>query len=168
MNTDYLSSTQDIIEFINFISSNYTVGVTYVDGPDTVGGRNWWNQETGESLLVLKLVKPQRNDSISRTRPLELKNIYRLNARDVKLDTIRLWRWLTSENNPVEVDERGGKFLRLIGMDPDGDDKVTPPQLDKTKGYLIANNPYPFIAESLTHPDSIYLLNNPSSYPGRK
>jgi hypothetical protein len=168
VNTDYLSSQSGIIEFLTPISSNYTIGVSYVDGPDTVGGYNWWNEVSGESVFVLKLVKPQRTDSTSRTWPLELKNIYRLSARDIKLDTIRLWRHLPSENNPVEVDERGGKFLRLVGFDPDGDDKVTWPELDKTKGYLISDYQYPFIAESLTHPDSIYLLNNPSSYAGRK
>jgi hypothetical protein len=167
-NTDYVfTSSSGVIQFVLPIGSNYTIGLAYNEGTDAVGGYNWWNQETGESLLVLKLIKPQRPDSTSLTWTNELKNVYRLSSRDIKLDTVKLIRWLPSEN-PTEVDENGIKFTQLIGLDPDGDNIINYPQVDRANGFLMPNKLYPFIADSLTVPDSIYRLSNPSSWPNRK
>jgi hypothetical protein len=170
-NTDYyVPPTSDYIEFNpQSMSSNYTVAISYKynSGRDSSGGYKWYNEATGETLLVLKLLKPQRPDSTSLTWNLEFKNIYSIAAQDIKLDTIRLLRRAAGEQ-PTEMDEKGINFLRLIGLDPDGDGTVTWPQLDKHKGYLVCPHRFPFVSESLTVPDSIYDLNNPTSYPQRK
>jgi hypothetical protein len=163
-NTDYVFTSQTgVIQFVTPISSNYTIAVAYDEVVDTVGGYNWWNPVTGESLLVLKLIKPQSPDSTSLTWTNELKNVYKLSAQNVKLDTVKLVRWLPSEN-PTEVDENGIKFTQLIGLDPDGDGIINWPQLDRVNGYLMPNKLFPFIAESLTVPDSIYRLDHLSSW----
>ena len=168
VNTDYiLDSINGLLEFIQPISTNYTVGVSYISGPDTVGGYYWVNPQTGETLLVLKLIKPQRSDSSSQTWGLEMKNVYSLGAEDITCESVKVIRWLPGEN-PREVDENGGRFLHLVGLDPDDDGIVAWPQLDPSRGYLICANPFPFLAESLTVKDSIYGRDYPSSYHSPK
>lgn len=163
-NTDYIFTSQTgIIQFLTPIGSNYTIGIAYDEGPDTVGGHKWWNEAISESVLVLKLIKPQTPDSTSLTWTNELKNVYKLSDRDVKLDTVEVIRWRANEN-PTVLDENGHKFTQLIGLDPDGDGIINWPQLDATNGYLIPTPLYPFTSESLTVPDSIYRLNNPNSW----
>jgi hypothetical protein len=164
VNTDWLSSQSGSIEFLTPISSNYTIGVSYVDGPDTVGGYEWWNPETSESLLVLKLIKPMQPDTSSRTWNLGKMNVYSLGARNLRPDSTRLVRWLPGED-PREVDENGKRFLHLVGLDPDDDGIVAWPQFDRTKGRLICVYTYPFLAESLTVKDSIYGFGTPSTAP---
>jgi len=151
--SDYSFSSLGIIEFTDLISSNYTIGVSYVDGPDTVGGNWWQSPQGGESLLVLKLVKPQRMDTVSQTWCLSTRNIYGLGAKHVTLDSVKLVRWLPGED-PREVDENGRRFLHLVGLDPDDDGIVVWPEFDSSGGYLICANS--FLAESLTVKDSIY------------
>jgi hypothetical protein len=167
-NTDYIfttgTNTPSTIQFLTPISSNYAIGIAYDEGPDTVGGYNWWNPAKGESVLVLKLIKPQNPDSTSLTWTNEIKNVYKLSDRNVKLDTVQVLRWLPGEN-PTPLDENGGKFTQLIGLDPDGDGIINWPQLDAVNGYLAPTPLYPFISESLTVPDSIYRLNSPSLWP---
>lgn len=160
--TDYFSSSQGIIEFISPLSSNYTIGVSYVDGPDTVGGYWWQSPQVGESLLVLKLVKPQRMDTVSLTWCLGTRNIYSLGVKNVALDSVRLVRWLSNEI-PREVDENGRRFLYLVGLDPDDDGIVVWPQFDSSGGYLICGKT--FLAESLTVKDSIYGPDGSNSSP---
>jgi len=158
---DYLfDSSAGIIQFAPPISDNYTVGVAYIEGPDTVGGYWWRNPQTSESLWILKLVKPMRMDTASRTWNLGMKNAYGLGAKNVKLDSVKLVRWLPGES-PTEYDENGRRFLFLVGLDPDDDGIVRWPQFDSSGGYLFCSCSYPFIAESLTVKDSIYGPSSP-------
>ncbi len=156
LGTDYVFyPTSGIIQFVTPISSNYTIAIAYDEGPDTIGGYNWWNPVTGESLLVLKLIKPMQTDPTSQTWNLGMKNVYGLGAKNIKLDSVKLVRWLPWEN-PREVDENGRRFLYLVGLDPDDDGVVVWPQFESSAGYLICGYSLPFVAESLTVKDSIY------------
>ncbi|MEO0108067.1 MAG: hypothetical protein ABIK62_02700, partial [candidate division WOR-3 bacterium] len=133
----YVPASDEYIELMpNVVFSSYAVAVsfTYNNGTDTVGGRRWYNPATGESLLVLKLLKPLRSDSMSRTWNLELRNIYKVGGaqKNVRLDTVRLIRHAPGDpEQGVQIDERGSNFLQLVGLDPDGDGTVTWPQFDR-------------------------------------
>jgi hypothetical protein len=172
-NTDfYVPDSGQYIEFLNQSMRDYTVAIsyTYNRGRDSAGGGKWVHQinpDSSEELLVLKLIKPRTPDSLSRTWPLEARNIYDLGARDITLDSVRLLRAAAGET-PTELDTSGHSFLRLVGLDPDEDSRITWPQLDRRKGYLICPRRYPFIAESLSVPDSFYTLTHPEYYVNRK
>jgi hypothetical protein len=91
-----------------------------------------------------------------------MKNAYGLGVRDIKLDSVKLVRWLPGEN-PTEIDENGKRFLHLVGLDPDDDGDVAWPALDSSGGYLFCSYSFPFMAESLTVKDSIYGPDSPQS-----
>ena len=174
-NKDYITPTDNsYIQFINPIGSNYTIGVSYsyVRGRDTiqVGGNRWVNPVTGDTMLILKIIKLQTPDSVSRTWDLEWRNVYRIGSgtSEIKLDSISIVRQIPGQQPSLNVDENGQTFLHLIGLDPDGDGLVQSPQLDRQRGYLICDSAFPFQARGLTQPDSIYLIKDPTQDGLRK
>jgi hypothetical protein len=162
-NSDYVVSTDNrYIEFVQPAMDNYAIGVTYkmVNGPETtlVGGYKWHDS------LVVKLIKAASSDTASRTWDLEFKNMYSLGTKDVKIDSIWLYRRLPGQTEAVAIDSNGVPFLHLAGFDPDVRNTVVWPRFDASSGYLISDSLHPFINGSLAVPDSIYRLRYPTSY----
>ncbi len=133
---------QYIIEFTSPLPANYAVGVSYMQGLDTIGGRIY------NDSLVLKLIKSTRQDTASQCWHLEMRNIYALGAKDVKIDEIKIVRYEKGSSEDPEYEtagpKRGETFIKILGLDPDGDGVVEWPYFDAPRGYIVFPNLKPF------------------------
>jgi len=167
---DYVVQPGNILEFLTPIERNYVVGVIIYKQNDTIGG-----QRIRDSL-VLCLVKPEVSDSLSRAWDLQLRNCYQLRQTDVKLDTIRLYRYNSGGRHyDYETDTLnpnfGTSFLQLLGLDPDGDGKLEYPVFESKSGLIRFPQLHPFASGALSVKDSIIYRLDPDFLPpgaGRK
>jgi hypothetical protein len=152
----------NIIEFTKNapLPSNWGVGVSYVAGNDTIG-KLWHLYNDTTPILVLKMIKPRYTDTLSMCWNYELKNIYSLGSRDVKIDTIKILRKVINADpsNYPQIEDNGPKsgqtFLRILGLDTDNNGIVEWPEFDASRGYIIFPKEFPFADESLSVRDSI-------------
>jgi hypothetical protein len=151
---DYLFHEEgNVIEFIrNTPQANYAVAVSYVVEGETVGGIKIVNNIP---TLVLKLIKPSREDTLSLCWNYELKNVYRLGGNDIKLEGIKILR-IESGVEPVNYKDyetegptAGRTFINILGLDPDGDGKLEWPQFDGARGLIVFPFARPFDYESI-------------------
>jgi len=167
---DYVVQPGNILEFITPLERNYVVGVIIFKESDTIGGK------LVRDSLVLCLVKPEVPDSLSRTWDLELRNCYQLRQGDVKLDTVRIYRYNPQgQHYDYETDTTspffGMTFLQILGLDPDGDGRVEYPQFETRTGLIRFPQARPFISGGLSVPDSAIYRFDPDFLPrgaGRK
>jgi hypothetical protein len=174
---DYIFHEEsNIIEFTKNspLPTNWRVGVSYVTGSDTVGGRRFIYHDT-IPMLILKLILPQRSDTLSQCWNYELKNVYSLGARDIKIENIKILRYeqgIDPSNFPeIETDgpKSGQTFLRMLGLDPDNNGTIEWPEFDASRGYVIFPRMFPFSDESLSVPNQIiYRRDNLTLSEGRK
>ncbi len=159
---------QYIIEFISPLPANYAVGVSYIQGPDTVAGKIY------NDSLVLRLLKSTRPDRASACWELEMRNIYALGAKDVKLDEIKIVRYEQGTPSDPEYETQGLRqgetFIKLLGLDPDGDGVVEWPFFDGPRGYIIFPKLKPFADSLLSVRDDsvIYLKDYLTGNEGRR
>lgn len=173
-NQDYVFHEDgNVIEFIRNIPANtHAVAVSYVIGNDTVGGLKVLQ---GDTTLILKLIKPSREDTLSACWQYELKNVYSLGNRDVRIEDIKILRY-EQGIDPTNYKEyetdgpaAGRTFLKLLGLDPDNNGKVEWPQFDASRGYLMFPFARPFAIESLSIQNRIiYYKNYPSVIEDKK
>lgn len=173
-NQDYVFHEDgNIIEFIrNIPNITHTVAVSYVVDNIRVGGIRIMQ---GDTSLVLKLIKPSREDTLSRCWNYELKNVYSIGNRDISIEDIKILRYEQGADptNYKEIETEGitsGRtFLRLLGLDPDNNGKVEWPQFDASRGFLIFPFAQPFAVESLSVRNrDIYFKNYPSVTENKK
>jgi len=164
------------IEFINNapLPSNYAVAVSYILGNDTVGGSRILPGDTTRTL-VLKLIVPRRADTSSLCWNYELKNIYYLGAKEIKIDEIKILRDDPGTENDLDYETdnsrptAGQTYITILGLDPDNNQRVEWPEFDATRGYIIFPNPFPFADTILSVRDSIiYWSTSLASGEGRK
>ncbi len=164
---DYLLQPGNIIEFITPIERNHIVGVVIFKENDTIGGK------TLRDSLILCLIKPEVPDSLSRTWELHLRNCYQLRQGDVKLDTVRLFRY-NPQGQHSDYEIRGDtvfSFLQLLGLDPNGDGRLEYPEFESKTGMIRFPAAKPFISPLLSVKDSIIYRLDPDFLPpgaGRK
>ncbi|MEO0021342.1 MAG: cell surface protein SprA [candidate division WOR-3 bacterium] len=167
---DYVLQPGNILEFISSIERNYVIGVVIYKENDTIGG------QTLRDSLVLCLIKPEVTDSLSRAWDLQLRNCYQLRQSDVKLDTIRLYRYNPEGQhydyeNSRESPFFGKPFLQILGLDPDGDGRLDYPVFESKSGLIKFPMEHPFAYELLSVKDSIIYRVDPDFLPpgaGRK
>ena len=171
---DYIFHEEsNVIEFTRNtpLSTTWGVAVSYIAGNDTVGGRRVLS--SNDTVLVLKMIKPRSPDTLSWCWDYELKNIYSLGVKDVKIEDIKILRDESGTEIDAELEsdgpKRGQTFLRILGLDPDNNGKVEWPEFDASNGYLVFPKPFPFDDESISVRERvIYRRDALSSNEGRK
>jgi len=162
LNEDYYRYSGNLIELRTPLDRDDILAVSYIRGEDTIGG-NLFIESPQDTYLVLKLLKPSYVDTLSPCWNYELRNIYRLGATSVKLESLRIFR----EATPVDLDyedsgpERGKPFTQILGLDPDGDGKITWPEFDSRNGLIIFPYRFPFAYHNLSVTDSIIYRQDP-------
>ncbi len=166
-NLDYIfNDRENILEFTGSLDQGNVLAVRYKLKDGTMVGDVAYQ----DSLLLLQLIYPQYPGSQSLCWNLELKNTYYV-GEGVTLDTVRIFRNEAGKDIKPELEDAGpnkGKtFVRLLGLDPNGDGVVEYPEYQR--GYLFfpcslrfstSDRPdtviYPFAsAELLSKPDPI-------------
>ena len=148
--TDFVLYPGNLIEFSRSLGSHDVVGIVAFTDQDTVGG-----SEYGDSL-VLKLLKPERPDSLSLTWDYEMRNVYALPQTEVQLDSIQLYR-----DRPLGTEYEtdgpndGQLFSVLLGLDPNGDGRLEYPQFDSKTGLIRFPTAKPFASTELSVRDSL-------------
>ncbi|MCX7785686.1 MAG: hypothetical protein N2201_05610 [candidate division WOR-3 bacterium] len=159
---------QYIIEFTSPLPINYAVGVSYIQGTDTIGGK------ISQDSLVLRLLKSTRQDTASQCWNLEMRNIYALGAKDVKLNEIKIVRYEQGTPSDPEYETHGSRkgetFIKILGLDPDADGTVEWPYFDGPRGYIIFPKLKPFADTGLSVRDDsvIYYKDYLSGNEGRR
>lgn len=162
LNEDYYRYSGNVIELKISLDRDDILAVSYIRDSDTIGGR-LFVESPQDTYLVLKLLKPSYVDTLSPCWNYELRNIYRLGATDVKLESLKIFR----EATPVDLDyedlgpARGKPFIQLLGLDPDGDGKITWPEFDSRNGLIIFPYRFPFANDNLSVTDSIIYRQDP-------
>lgn len=167
---DYLIRPGNILEFLTPIERNYIVGVVVSKENDTIGGG------TVRDSIVLALLKPEVTDSLSLAWDWEMRSCYQVRSTDIKLETVRLFRYNPQGTHcDYETDSLspyfGQKFVQLLGLDPNGDDKIEYPEFESKTGVLQFPLPRPFAAEVLSVREPIIYRVDPQTLPpgeGRK
>ncbi|MEO0069343.1 MAG: hypothetical protein ABIK18_00930, partial [candidate division WOR-3 bacterium] len=101
---------------------------------------------------------------------------YQVGATDIKLEAVRLFRYNSQGTHfDYETDSLspyfGQKFVQLLGLDPNGDDKIEYPEFDGKTGVIQFPLPKPFAAEVLSLREPIIYRVDPLNLPvgeGRK
>ncbi|MEO0084425.1 MAG: hypothetical protein ABIJ94_01685, partial [candidate division WOR-3 bacterium] len=174
---DYIFHEEsNIIEFVKSapIPSNWGIGISYVINNDTVGKRMFLYSDT-MPILVLKMIKPRYPDTLSMCWNYELKNIYSLGAKDVRIQDIKILRYKANVEPMYypEIEDAGPKsgqtFLQILGLDPDNNGKIEWPEFDASKGYIVFPYQFPFAHPDLSEIDPIiYRKDNLLPNEGRK
>ncbi|MGQ9708622.1 MAG: hypothetical protein ACUVUR_07110, partial [bacterium] len=161
---DYLLQPGNILEFITPLERNHVVGLVIFKENDTIGGQNL------RDSLILCLLKPEVPDSLSRTWQLHLRNCYQLRQGDVKLDTVRIFRYNPQgQHYDYETETSspyfGRTFLQLLGLDANGDGRVEYPEFESKAGLIRFPSPRPFISPYLSVKDSVIYSVDPDFLP---
>ena len=129
----------------------WVLAVIYRTKEGTWVGDTAWG--ANKDSLLLQLITSPTPSPESELWDLEIKNVYRIAPPNTKVDTIRIYKKKVGTQD--EESENGETYLKILGLDPDGDGKVVYPYYDMVRGYLIFPDPYPFASPSLSEPDSI-------------
>jgi hypothetical protein len=158
---DYFERPGNIIEFAAALDQSDVVGLQVFTSSDT--GEQKWQ----DSLLVLKLLRPQISDSKSLTWDYEMRNVYQLPQGDVSLSSFRLFRSLPGA---VAVDyedagaNQGKRFTQVLGLDPNGDRRIEYPEFDTKTGLIRFPGSKPFDTSALSVQDPIIYRSDPSTF----
>lgn len=160
LGTDYYRYSNNVIELKSALDRDDILAVTYIRGLDTIGGNKYIEQDT---YTVLKLLKPSDLRYGSPCWNYELRNIYSLGVNDVKIESLRIYR----RELPIDLEyenegsAQGKTFVSLLGLDPDGDGKITWPAFDSHNGLIIFPSRFPFASDTLSITDSIIYQQDP-------
>ncbi|MEO0113029.1 MAG: hypothetical protein ABIK80_03625 [candidate division WOR-3 bacterium] len=141
-------------------NGNLACFYTTVDG-ETIGGKRY-----EDSLLILKLIKKKRFDVGSPTFKYNLRNIYYLGEKNVRIKQAKIFRISGSYSTEYETegDYKGESFLKILGLDPDNDGEINFPYFQSGYGLIVFPYLYPFNSEKLSVKDSIIYFKEPLSY----
>jgi hypothetical protein len=155
---DYYRYSRNVIELKTALDRFDVLAVSYIRGLDTIGG-NKFVENQQDTYTVLKLLKPSDLRYGSPCWNYELRNIYSLGVNDVKIESLRIYR----EESPIdlEYEAQGKTFVSILGLDPNGDGKITWPEFDSRNGLIIFPKRFPFAFDSLSVPDSIIYQEDP-------
>ncbi len=146
---DYFLETGNIIEFTPPLNQSDVVGLVISTDKDTIGGK----LKPGTDSLVLKLLKPEMPDSLSLTWDYEQRNVYSLPLGDVSLSSLRLFRRQPSASD-IEYEDAGAnagrKFVELLGLDPNSDNRIEYPQFETKTGLIRFPGSKPFDTSALS------------------
>lgn len=161
LNSDFVIHPDNVIEFTPPLTGREVVGLVIQTDSGTIGG-NIWNDS-----LVLKLLKPERPDSLSFTWNYELRNAYSLGRTDIRLHSLRILRkdmsgvnYIDYEDNPASPGY-GRKFVEILGLDADGDGVVEYPFFDPRPGLIRFPQDAPFASSVLSVRDSCIYRRDP-------
>ncbi|MCS7249488.1 MAG: hypothetical protein N2323_01075 [candidate division WOR-3 bacterium] len=128
---------------------------------DTVGGKRYQ-----DSLLLLKLIKKRRFDSNSPTFKYNLRNIYYLGEKNIRIKMAKIFRVSGSYFTEYETegDYKGETFLKILGLDPDNNGEINFPYFQSGYGIIVFPYLYPFNSEKLSVKDSVIYFKEPLSY----
>lgn len=161
LNLDFVVHPDNVIEFTPPLTGREVVGLVVQTDSGSVGG-NTWNDS-----LVLKLLKPERPDSMSLTWDYELRNAYSLGRTDIRLHSLRILRKDMSGVNYVDYEDNpaspvyGRKFVEILGLDTDGDGVVEYPFFDPKPGIVRFPALTPFASSVLSVRDSCIYRRDP-------
>ncbi|MDH5683297.1 MAG: hypothetical protein OEZ20_02400 [candidate division WOR-3 bacterium] len=156
---DYIRHAGNLIEFRTSLDRNYVLAVQYASDTITIGG-NQFIESTGDTYTVLKLLKPSSVNAQSPCWNYELRNIYFIGIKEVKLESLRIF--LDEPQNDLYYDSVTTRpFISILGLDPDNDSRVTWPQFDGRNGLIIFPNRFPFIHQDLSVKDSVIYQQDP-------
>ncbi|MEO0115338.1 MAG: hypothetical protein ABIK93_07655 [candidate division WOR-3 bacterium] len=156
---DYYRHSNNVIELRNQLDRDDILAVSYLKGTDTIGG-NLFVESPRDTYLVLKLLKPSYVDTSSPCWNYELRNIYRLGAQEVKLESLKIY--LEQPDIDLEYDPVSRRsFISILGLDPDGDGKITWPEYDARNGLIIFPYRFPFALPQLSVKDSMIYRQDP-------
>ncbi len=169
INKDYYLRTLIILPYgeipvielnISVDNGNLACFYTTLDG-ETIGGRRY-----EDSLLILKLIKKKRFDINSSLFKYNLRNIYYLGEKNVKIKKAKIFRISGSYFTEYETegDYKGESFLKILGLDPDNDGEINFPYFQSGYGLIVFPYLYPFNNEKLSIRDSIIYFKEPLSY----
>lgn len=161
---DYFLQTGNIIEFSSALNQSDVVGLAIVTTEgDSIGGRK---KNPGNDTLVLKLLKPERPDSLSLAWDYEQRNVYSLPQGDVTLSSLRLFREVP-EAADLEYEDAGAnagrKFAELLGLDPNGDGRIEYPEFETKTGLIRFPVSKPFDTSALSVRERVIYRRDPSS-----
>jgi hypothetical protein len=161
---DYFLQTGNIIEFVTALDQSDVVGVAIVTAEgDSIGGKK---KNPGSDTLVLKLLKPEMPDSLSLTWDYEQRNVYSLPQGDVSLSSLRLFRDV-AEATDLEREDAGAnagrKFTELLGLDPNGDNRIEYPEFETKTGLIRFPVSKPFDTSALSVREPIIYRRDPGS-----
>ncbi len=153
LGVDYVLLPDNILEFSQPLNPQDVVGLVVFTDRDTLGGTMY------NDSLVLKLLKPERTDSLSLAWDYEMRNVYALRQREVQLSSFRLYRDDPVSNIDAEYEDKGPNsgrlFTQLLGLDPDGDGRLEYPAFDSKTGLIRFPTLHPFASDGLSIRDSV-------------
>ncbi|MEO0073053.1 MAG: hypothetical protein ABIK43_00130 [candidate division WOR-3 bacterium] len=161
LNSDFVVHPGNVIEFTPPLTSREVVGLVIQTDSGAVGGSTW------NDSLVLKLLKPERPDSLSLTWEYELRNTYSLGRTDIKLHSLRILRKDMSGVNYIDYEDNpaspvyGRKFVDILGLDADGDGIIEYPFFDAKPGLVRFPQHAPFALSALSVRDSCIYRRDP-------
>jgi len=160
---DYYLRPGNVVEFASPLNTNEVVGLSIVTTDnDSVGGY-YWRGDT----IVLALLKPQRSDTLSLAWDYQMRNVYSLPQGEVTLDSLRLFRYDPEGQHPDRETDgayTGRKFTEILGLDPNGDDRVEYPQFEKKTGLIFFPGLKPFDSSALSVRDRVVYRKDPYEY----
>jgi hypothetical protein len=160
---DYFLAPGNIIEFAKTLNPSDVVGLVIFTDRDMVGGKT----KPGTDSLVLKLLKPEKPDSLSLTWDYELRNYYDLHVTGITLNSLSL-QYNTAQGGPViETDtagaNQGRKLAELVGLDPNRDGRVEYPEFDGSTGLIRFPGRHPFDESALSVRDRLIYRVDPAT-----
>lgn len=164
---DYVLLPNNILEFSQSLNPQDVVGLVVFTDRDTLGG------QMHNDSLVLKLLKPERTDSLSLAWDYEMKNVYALPQREIQLSGFRLYRDEPTGSLDAEYENAGPNsgrmFSQVLGLDQNGDGRLEYPEFDSKTGLIRFPTAKPFASDGLSVRDSVIYRKQPlESDEGRK
>ncbi|MEO0080389.1 MAG: hypothetical protein ABIK44_06925, partial [candidate division WOR-3 bacterium] len=163
--SDYILHPGNIIEFLNGLNERDVVGLVVFTDAETIGGKNHHDS------LVLKLLRPERNDTLSLTWDNMMRNFYALPQRDVRLEALSIIRDLPGAEQDLDYEtdtlspKYGQKFVEILGLDPNRDGRIEYPEFDIKTGLIRFPSRMPFASTELSVRDSVIYHFDPDFLP---
>ncbi|MDI6700246.1 MAG: hypothetical protein QME48_03340 [bacterium] len=143
------------IEFTTTLPSSEVIGISYIvkrsDGRiDTVG--SFGTVDT----LILKIIKQKDDYPFSPTWEYMMKNVYSFTSKNIIPESFKLSIKKVNTGSGDDYELQGNTtYLKLLGLDQNGDGNVDLNFVDFNRGFLIFPSLYPFDSDSLIDKDSI-------------
>lgn len=156
----YFHAEAGIIEMLTRFSEGY---YTLAAACTTSKGTELF--QIKNDTVVMLLIWPQHPDSSFITWGNELRNYYNIGETGIDPANLKVKIVRISPGEPTEVEtsgpNKGKTFLEILGLDPDGDGKVSGEFIDPSRGLLHFPYAEPFNSPELSVRDSsIYLTRN--------
>jgi len=169
--SDYVLHPGNIIEFLKALGDRDVVGLVVYTDVETLGGRLYHDS------LVLKLLRPERTDTLSLTWDYMMRNCYALPQGDVKLEALTIIRDEPQAEQDLDYETApqspnyGRKFVEILGLDPNHDGRIEYPEFESKTGLIRFPEAKPFASTELAVRDSAIYRFAPDFLPpgmGRK